>query len=239
LLSSLIAVPGEVQFSPDGRLLLVTQKTTNVALTPSNAIDVFRVQRGGLTNALPKRAASFGLRPFSVDFRKDRRLVVAESFDAAPGRSAVSSNQVSPTGTLAVKSGSVRNRQTDTCWIVVSKDGHHVFTANFGSGTISRYRFTLTGRLRLIEGRAAFLGATSQPVDLSLSQGGRYLYLLLRGTGGVAAFAVGDRGNLTPLGVVTGALPVADGAWPGGVLRQAARIELVCMPAQRGLRRSA
>ncbi len=212
LLSSPIAVPGEVQFSPDGRLLLVTQKTTNVALSPRNAIDVFRVQRGGLTNALPKRAASFGLRPFSVDFRKDRRLVVAESFNAAPGRSAVSSYRVSPTGTLAVKSGSVRNRQTDTCWIVVSKDGHHVFTANFGSGTISRYRVTPTGRLRLIEGRAAFLGATSQPVDLSLSQGGRYLYLLLRGTGGVAAFAVGDRGNLTPLGVVTGALPVADGA---------------------------
>jgi hypothetical protein len=63
--------PGEVQFSPDGRLLLVTQKTTNVALSPRNAIDVFRVQRGGLTNALPKRAASVGLRPFSVDFRKD------------------------------------------------------------------------------------------------------------------------------------------------------------------------
>ena len=97
-----------------------------------------------------------------LNFRKDRRLAVAESFNAAPGRSAVSSYRVSPTGTLAVKSGSVRNRQTDMCWIVVSKDGHHVFTANFGSGTISRYRVTPTGRLPLIEGRAAFPGATNQ-----------------------------------------------------------------------------
>ena len=52
----------------------------------------------------------------------------------------------------------------------------------------------------------------SQSVDLALSSDSGYLYLLLRGTGAVASFAIGDRGGLKPLGVETGALPVADGA---------------------------
>jgi len=213
LLSSPIAVPGQVQFSPDGRLLLVTHKTTNVLLSPRNAIDVFRVGSDGLASAMPKRNASHGLRPFSLAFRDDGTLLVVESFNAAPARSAVSSYRVSSDGDLSVISGSVRNRQTDTCWVVITEDGRYAFTANFGSGTISSYRLSDSGRIRLIDGDAAFLGDLSQPVDLALSADSRYLYLLLRGTGAVAAFRVQDNGRLSPRGVVTGGgLPVADGA---------------------------
>jgi len=212
LLSSPIAVPGQVEFSPDGRLLLVTQKTTNVVLSPNSAIDAFRVGSDGLASALPRRDASHGVRPFSLAFRSDGRLLVAESFDATPGRSAVSSYRVSSNGALAVISGSVRNRQTDTCWIVITKDGRYAFTASFGSGTISSYSFSSSGQVRLIDGKAAFLGIKSQPVDLAFSSDGGYLYLLLRGTGGVAAFKIQQDGGLYPLGVVTGALPVANGA---------------------------
>lgn len=213
LLSSPIAVPGDVEFSPDGRLLLVTQKTTNVSLAPRIAIDVFRIGSDGLASALPKRAASHGVRPFSLAFRDDGRLFVAESFDATPGRSAVSSYRVSSDGSLGVISGSVRNHQTDSCWIVISKDGRYAFTANFGSGTISSYRLGSSGQIRLVQGKSAFLGLLSQPVDLNLSKDGRYLYLLLRGTGGVAAFKIQNDGGLVRLGgIVTGGLPVADGA---------------------------
>lgn len=213
LLSSPIAVPGQVQFSPDGRLLVVTQKTTNVLLPPKNAIDVFRVARNGLATALPSREASHGLRPFSLAFRNNSELVVTESFNAAEGKSAVSSYQVSPKGSLDVISGSVPNRQTDTCWIVITKDDRYAYVANFGSGTISSYRFNSTGNMRLLDGKAASLGLTSQPVDLSLASKSRYLYLLLRGTGGVASFKIQADGDLSALGgVVTGGLPVADGA---------------------------
>lgn len=212
LLSSPIAVPGQVEFSPDGKFLLVTQKTTNVVLSPRNAIDAFRVNGDGRASAKPRRDASHGVRPFSLAFRDDGELVVAESFNAAPGRSALSSYRLSSEGALSVVSGSVRNRQTDTCWVVVTDNGRRAFTANFGSGTISSYRYDAGGRVHLNEGRAAFLGALSQPVDLALSAQSRYLYLLLRGTGAVASFAVARNGDLRPLGVVTGGLPVADGA---------------------------
>ncbi|MBA3628739.1 MAG: beta-propeller fold lactonase family protein [Actinobacteria bacterium] len=212
LLSSPIAVPGEVQFSPDGRFLLVTQKTTNVLLKPQNAIDAFRVKSNGLTSATPKRIASHGLRPFSLAFRDDGKLVVTESFNAAPFASALSSYRLTSDGGLSVISGSVPNRQTDTCWVVITDDGRYIFTANFGNGTISTYGFSSTGKIRLLDGNAAFLGTLSQPVDLALSADSRFLHLLLRGTGGVASFRIEENGSLDPLGVVTGGLPVADGA---------------------------
>ena len=211
-LSSPIAVPGEIEFSPDGRVLLVTQKTTNVLLSPQNAIDAFRVGIDGMASASPRRNASAGLRPFSLAFRDDGKLVVAEAFNAAPGRSALSSYELAPSGRLTVESSSIRNFQTDTCWVIVSLDGKYAYTANFGSGTISSYRFTAGGRVHLLDGAAASLGDMSQPVDLALSADGHSLHLLLRGTGAVASFGIAEDGSLQPLGVVTGALPVADGA---------------------------
>lgn len=112
---------------------------------------------------------------------------------------------------MTVVDGSVPNGQTDACWVVITGDGRYAFVANFGSGTISSFRFDADENLRLIKGAAASTGAMSQPVDLALSSDSKYLYLLLRGTGAVAAFSI-NGGNLRPLGVVTGGLPVADGA---------------------------
>ena len=211
-LSSPIAVPGEVRFSPDGRVILVTHKTTNVLLTPQNAIDAFTIDADGYASAMPVRNASFGLRPFSLAFRDDGRLVVVESFNAAPNVSAASSYLLSLAGTLTVISGSVPNGQTDVCWVVITNDGRFAFTANFGSGTISSYRLDPSGALTLLNGSAAFLGEMSQPVDVSLSADGSFLYQLLRGTGAVAAFRIEGDGSLTSLGLIVGGLPVADGA---------------------------
>lgn len=212
LLSSAIAVPGSVDFSPDGRILLVPHKTTNVLQTPMHAIDGFTVGADGYASALPVANASFGVRPFSLAFRNDGKVVVVESYNALANRSAASSYQSFGDARLNVISGSVVNAQTDTCWVVITRDQNHAFTANFGSGTISSYRIAPSGALTLVAGAAASTGAASQPVDLSLSTDGRYLYLLLRGTGSVASFRIEPNGGLAPLGVVAGGLPVNDGA---------------------------
>ena len=210
-LSSRIAVPGTVQFSPDGHFILVTHKTTNVLQSPQNAIDGFTIGADGLASAKPVANESHGVRPFSLAFRDNGKLVVVESFNALDNRSAASSYQTFQDARTSVISPSVPNFQTDVCWVVVSKDQRYAYTANFGSGTISSYRFEASGALTLINGAAAFLGAASQPVDLAQSGDGRFLYLLLRGTGGVAAMRIEDNGSLTALGITVGGLPVNDG----------------------------
>ena len=211
-LSSPIAVPGGIDFSPDGKFILVTHKATNVLLTPMHAIDGFTVGADGYASATPVANASFGVRPFSLAFRNDGKVIAVESFNAAPNRSAASSYNSFPDARLNVISGSVPNNQTDTCWVVVSKDQRFAFTANFGSGTISSYRIDPSGAIALLAGVAASTGITSQPVDLALSADGKFLFLLLRGLGGVASFQIEANGTLTPRGVVVGGLPVNDGA---------------------------
>ena len=212
-LSSPIAVPGDIEFSPDGKFLLVPHKTTNVLLTPMNTIDGFVVGADGYASAMAVANASFGIRPFSLAFRNDGKVVVIESYNAASNRSALSSYNSFADARINVVSGSVANGQTDSCWVVITRDQRFAFTANFGSGTISSYHIDpSSGAVSLLAGAAASTGAASQPVDLSLSVDGRFLFLLLRGTGGVASFQIEANGLLTPKGIVVGGLPVNDGA---------------------------
>ncbi len=206
-LSSPIAVPGEVLFSPDGRALIVTHKVGSM-------IDVFQVGADGLPSD-PVPNNSFGPRPFSAAFDTGGRLFVMESGLPTVNNSGVSSYNVdSGTSTLSTLTGSAKNGQTDGCWIVIREDQQYAYTANFASGTVSSYQIFSNGTTALINGAAGSPGGKSQPTDLAFSTGSQYLYNLLRGTGGVAAFRVEGNGSLTALGIfgVGGGLPVADGA---------------------------
>lgn len=210
-LSSPIAVPGDIEFSPAGTRILVTEKTTALTLTPSIALDSFNIDNRGVASPAT-RVASSGIRPFSLAFRNDEQVLVAESFDASAGRSAVSSYTVNRNGGLKVRNSSVPNHQTDTCWIIITHDGRYAYTANFGSGTISQYSIAADGTVTLTRGVAAYLGADSQPVDLAQTADSHYVYLLLRGTGAVASFSVENGGWLKPVNLTAHGLPVADGA---------------------------
>jgi len=212
-LSSPIAVPGDVVFSPDGRALIVTQK---VASTIGFTIDVFLIGADGRpSKALPNH--SVGTRPFSATFDRDGHLFVVQSGLPFLNNSGVSSYTLdSSTGALSPLSQSVQDGQTDGCWVVMTKDQQQYgYTANFVSGTIASFYFGPNGAVRLINGVAGSQGgADSEPVDLAFSADSHYLYNLLRGTGGVAAYRVEVNGSLTPLGIfgVGGGLPVNNGA---------------------------
>ena len=207
LLSSPIAVPGEVRFSPNGKFIVVTHKV-------GSNIDVFKVGSSGLVSD-PTPYKSFGERPFALDFQDNGRLFVLESGLPLLNNTSVSSyNLNSSSGALSVITGSAKNGQTDGCWIVITDDQKYAYTANFVNGTISSYLLGSDGTATLINAVAAFPGDKSQPTDLAFGAGSRYLYDLLRGTGGVAGYRVESNGSLTPLGIfgVGGGLPVADGA---------------------------
>ena len=77
-LSSPIAVPGRVPFSPDGGVLLITHKVSDIMVPPRNGIDAFKIGSNGLPSAEPLRNKSVDLRPFSLAFRSDGKLVVVE-----------------------------------------------------------------------------------------------------------------------------------------------------------------
>jgi 6-phosphogluconolactonase len=183
-----------VRASDDGKWLVVTEKG-------SKTIDVFSVRGNGALGS-PVRSVSSGISPFGFDFVNGDQIAVSEA-----GSGAASSYDISKDGSLRVDSPSVStNGQAAPCWLIATADGHFAFTANAGSGTISGYTVGSHGELTLLNasGVTGSTGAGSTPLDLDLSRGDKYLYVLESGAGRIGAFAVGANGSLSTLAGIGG-----------------------------------
>lgn len=195
----------QVQFSPDGSRLVVTEKATNRLVT-------YAVGSDGVAGA-PSMQASAGQTPFGFGFTRQGLLLVSEAFGGAPDASAVSSYRPESGLAYGVVSASVGTTETAACWIVVSQNGRFAYTTNTGSGTISGYAIAGDGSLSLLDadGRTGVTGAGTGPIDAGISTGGRFLYSLNGANGTISGFAVGGDGSLSPLTTVSGLPAGANG----------------------------
>jgi 6-phosphogluconolactonase (cycloisomerase 2 family) len=197
------ADPAQIEFTPDGRQLVVTGKMTNV-------IDTYQIDRKGRpSEARPNR--SHGMTPFGFAFDNRGNLIVSEAFGGAPQQGAMSSYHVSRDGELTAVSGSVRDFQTAPCWVVVTNNGRYAYTSNTGSSSISSYRVHASGTIALLESVAAATDAGSSPIDMSLSRGSRYLYVLNNVTGTIDGYEVEPDGGLSHVADASGLPPNAQG----------------------------
>jgi 6-phosphogluconolactonase (cycloisomerase 2 family) len=190
-LSAAMTGPAQVEFSPDGDLLMVTEKATSI-------IDIFPIGPSGLPG--PRVAtASHGQTPFGFSFGRRDQVFVSEAFGGAPNASAVSSYTADAHGKLMLEDGSVPTNQTAACWVVVTHDGRFAYTTNTGSGSISGYRIGHDAGLTLLnaDGRTGVTGPG--PIDLALSLD-HFLYSLDSGDHKISAFQVRHDGSLMPLG---------------------------------------
>ena len=190
--------PAQVSFSADGDLLIVTERLTSL-------IDTFVLEDDGLAVG-QKTFVSAGTTPFGFAMGRKNRLFVSEAGGGAADASSLSSYQLSEDGDLAVLSASAPTKQTAACWAIVSKNGRYVYTSNTGSGSISGFQVGPHGSLQLLtaDGRTGLTGTGSKPVDMALSDDGRFLYNLNTGNGTITAFHVNPDGTLAPLAAVGG-----------------------------------
>jgi 6-phosphogluconolactonase len=177
--------PAQVQFSPNGDLLVVTEKTTNL-------IDTYTVNPDGLAKK-HRIHESEGTTPFGFAFQA-RHLIVSEAFGGAVGASALSSYYAPSSGALSPVSVSVPDTQTAACWVVVTKNGRYAYTTNTGSNNVSSYSIAPDGSLDLLAAVAGTTGAA--PADAALSNRSRFLYTLNGADGTVSAFEVHGNGSL-------------------------------------------
>lgn len=196
--------PAEIQFSPYGDLLLVTEKGTNV-------IDGFPVAANG-TTGLRVSTPSHGIEPFGFMFGRRNQVFVSEAFSGSPNASAVSSYVAHPDGSLTVVTGSAPTHQTAACWVAVHNSGRLTYSSNTGSGSVSGFGIGVTGNLSLLSpsGRSGVTPPGSSPIDDRFSPDGRFLYVLTSAVPGVTAFRLEGDGSLTSLQTVT-APPMAAG----------------------------
>ena len=192
------SAPAQVGFAPDGDLLLVTEKNTNV-------LDTYQVNRYGVAQG-PVSRSSAGLTPFGFAFSGPDIAIVAEAFGGAPGQAAASSYTVTEQGQVNVADASVTDHQTAACWIAVSPRGKFAYTTNTGTGTVSGYSVSGDGRLRLLnaDGVTARTGDATNPIDMALT--GDLLYVHLNGPNGraIVAYRIAPDGALVQVDKVQG-----------------------------------
>jgi 6-phosphogluconolactonase (cycloisomerase 2 family) len=194
------ADPAQVSFSPDGSVLVVTEKGTNL-------LDTFTLN----DNGIPQPGVSFhssGMTPFGFAFGHDNVAIVSDAFGGASGGSALSSYEVDDNGNLILVTGALGDTQTAACWVVVPQDGRFAYTSNTGSGTISSYVVSHGGSLALLNPVAASTGSGSAPTDMAVSENSRFLYVLSSGKGTISGFRVLADGSLMPVSSAIG-LPAA------------------------------
>jgi 6-phosphogluconolactonase len=189
--------PAQVEFNPGGRVLVVTEKATN-------KIDTYRVGFGGMAVG-PNVQNSTGDTPFGFEFTPRGQLIVSDAFGGAAGLSALSSYHVEFSGALDLITGPVNNGQAAACWVVVTDNGRFTYTTNAGTNNISGYRVRRDGGLVLLPDGGVTAPSDASPIDASLSDGSRILFVLNAGGHSITSYGVnGVTGALAPLGKATG-----------------------------------
>jgi 6-phosphogluconolactonase (cycloisomerase 2 family) len=183
--------PAQIQFTPSGNVLVVTEKATNTITT--------YVVDGGGRASTPRTVASAGQTPFGFSFDARGDLVVSEAGGTGNGTSTVSSYRVGNDGVLTLVSGAIEITQAAACWIAISQNGGHAYTTNTGSGTVSQLAIGAGASLTLENAVAAVTGPDSRPQDADFTPGGRFLYVRNAG-GSVSGFRVEIDGALAPIG---------------------------------------
>lgn len=217
-----LANPTQVSFTPDGAKLVVSIKDGPAAgfvpgFTPSGPgrVLVFGVDEQGLPSADFTQSDFDNRGPFGFSFDTKGNLLVAqfigggvEQVDGADALvGAAGSYKINDDGSLTAITAAASNHQLDTCWLV--NNGKFAYGANYTSGTVSSYAIGEDGGLTLLESVA---GETehpeniqgSTPLDARISQDGRYLYVVLPGSGKVAGWQIMDDGKLAKLGEYAG-----------------------------------
>jgi 6-phosphogluconolactonase len=185
----------EIAFSGDGDVLIVTERNTQTITT-------YNLNEFGLPGQ-PQPMPSSGAAPFGFRVNRNGFLIVSEA--NSPG--AASSYDVNDRGTLEAISRSVSTEQSAPCWIGVTEDGEHAYAINAGSGTITGYAVSNQGALtRLSTDGGIFATGGNGPTEVAILDS-QILYVLLRDSGGIGVFEIGEDGTLVLMQSLEGVLP--------------------------------
>lgn len=198
-----VVSPGDIRFSPEGDVLVVTERLTFVNGVRQGQFLVYPVGRHGAAGAGTVQPSS-GQTPFGFAFGKRNQMFVSEAFLDIGGQGAASSYRLTRSGALELITGTLRNQQTASCWLVISGNGRFAYIANPVAGTLTGYVIGHDGTLALLDADGSTTDNVGDPRDMALSVNGRFLYALNNRRQTVAAFRTASDGSLTTLGTFPG-----------------------------------
>jgi 6-phosphogluconolactonase (cycloisomerase 2 family) len=113
-LSAPLTDPAQIQFSPDGDLLIVTEKATN-------RIDTFTVDANGQLGSIRVHNSAVPT-PFGFSFGDRNQVFVSEANGGLADSSVVSAYRFNASGDVWLVD-TEETTETAACWVVVSPDG--------------------------------------------------------------------------------------------------------------------
>ena len=181
----------QVAFDKTGKVVIVDEQQADVITTYTRNTD------GTLSGPTAQQTTGNG--PFGLTLTQRNQLLTTENFGATPGQGGLASYAIDErTGTLTPLSPTVRNGQSDTCWVAITDNNKYAFTSSFGDdGGISSYRVSPDGSLVLLGTQAATVGSGSS--DVTLSKDSRFLYVKNSLLGTVTSFRIEDDGALVQI----------------------------------------
>lgn len=195
------SVPAQVQFTPDGAALVVTERTNDL-------IDILPIDEHGRAGELIRNDSAGG-GPFGFTFAGNDILIVSEL------ASTTSSYRINPDGTLTVISATVPTAEQGACWAVTNSitNPRYAYVSNAVSGSISGYRIDSSGALSLLnpDGHTAVTVEAHAALDSAVSSDDRFLYIVTGGFSETAeapitcsdmsinAYRIEASGNLTAI----------------------------------------
>jgi 6-phosphogluconolactonase (cycloisomerase 2 family) len=181
-LSSAVTAPAEIEFTPNGKVLVVTEKATNNLAT-------YTVGSDGRASG-PIVTPSGVITPFGFDIGNRNQLFLSDDFNDAPGQGAMSTFTIADDGTLHLVSSVVQAHESGACWVSLHKGGRFALLQDTVSGVISVYSVNKE------DGSVTFAHSFPSPfasTDLDFSHDGRFLLAVdpdenLQGSPGVLAW---------------------------------------------------
>ena len=195
--------PAEVEFSPDGKFLVVSERLVN-------QFSIYELDENGVAGNRKSRTSN-GESPFGMHFTPNGQLLVAEAFLDRPGDGGVSSYNLTADGDTKTITDSLKTGQSTSCWIEVTPDGRFAYITNPGNSSITGLRIGGGGGLQLLPGLGGDDGVvafSNDPRDLDITPDGRFLYVLNNVEGSVNGFRVNRNGTLDRVTTTGFVLPV-------------------------------
>lgn len=192
-LASVDAVPSQIEFSPTGTVLAISESGTN-QLT-SFVLDTNSAAYSPLSIAS-------GVSPAGLDFTPGGVLVCAEQNPGVDGAGSVSSFSLNAVGEFSAITVSSASAQTSTSGVRVLASGLNALVSNSGSDTVSWCTVGSDGQVSVT---GANFAAGGEPTELAVSESEEFLYVLNRASDSISAYQIDESGSaLTALSGVDG-----------------------------------
>lgn len=184
----------QISFTPNGDLIVVTEKATN-KLSTFKVKNDGSVQSGVFTN-------SVGQTPFGFDFGRDDNMIVSNAVGGGAGAGSATSYRNGSNAVPQAVNGARANYQSAPCWVAVTKYGRFAYVTNTASNNISSYYVAPWGGLYLVESNAA--STEMGPLDIIVGENNYYVYVVNSGSHSIGTYHRNFFGGLSSMGIEAG-----------------------------------